>query len=100
MADLISDSSDSGYDSTSLAALSATSVQNELAQEYLDPNQDLDLSDYLNFPETTTGTAVQLTQTDANDNHPMWSLVDKFSSTNYENSEELDQANDLGRVWQ
>jgi hypothetical protein len=100
MADFISDSSDSGYDSTSLAALSATGVQNELAQEYLDPNQDLDLSDYLNFPETTTGTAVQLTQTDANDNHPMWSLVDKFPYTNYENSEELDQVNDLGRVWQ
>ncbi|RYN68691.1 hypothetical protein AA0118_g1174 [Alternaria tenuissima] len=100
MADFISDSSDSGYDSTSLAALSATGVQNELAQEYLDPNQDLDLSDYLNFPETTIGTAVQLTQTDANDNHPMWSLVDKFPYNNYENAEELDQVNDLGRVWQ
>lgn len=35
----VSDSSDSGYESISLAALSATGVHNELPQEYFDPNQ-------------------------------------------------------------
>jgi hypothetical protein len=98
--DLVSDSSDSGYDSISLVALPATGVHNELPQEYFDPNQYLDLNDYPHFPEATTGTAVQLTQTHANDDHPMWSLVHKFPGINHANSDELDCVHDLDHFWQ
>lgn len=97
--DPISDSSDSGYDSISIAALSATGVHNELPQEHFDPNQYLDLSDYPHFPEVTTGTTVQSTQTDAHDDHSMWFLVDKFPGTNHADSDELDCVHGLDHVW-
>ncbi|RYO42753.1 hypothetical protein AA0111_g398 [Alternaria arborescens] len=97
--DPISDSSDSGYDSISIAALSATGVHNELPQEHFDPNQYLDLNDYPHFPQVTAGTTVHSTQTDANDDHSMWFLVDNLPGTNYADSGDLDCVHGLDHVW-
>jgi hypothetical protein len=54
----VSDSSNSGYDSVSLTALSATGAYNESQQEFFDTNQLLDLSDLPYLPEDTTGPAI------------------------------------------
>lgn len=98
--DRVSDSSDSGYDSISLAALSAAGAHSELPREYFDPDQYLNLSDYPHFPEATTGTAVPMAQTHAHDDHSMWSLVDSFPGIDYANSDELDRVHDSQHVWQ
>ncbi|KAI4955219.1 hypothetical protein J4E91_001077 [Alternaria rosae] len=84
----LSDSSDSGYDSISLAALSATAVHNELPQEYFDPNQYVDLSNYSHLSEATAGTAIQIAQTHADDDFPKWPFVDTFPVMSNENVEE------------
>lgn len=96
----VSDFSDSGYDSISLAPSSAFIIHNELTQEYFDPNQYLDLSDYLHFAEPATDTVVQEAQTHANDNHSTWSFVDSIPDTNNANLDELDCAHDLDLGWQ
>ncbi|KAH6872705.1 hypothetical protein BKA58DRAFT_438807 [Alternaria rosae] len=84
----VSDSSDSGYESISLAALSATVVHNELPQEYFDPNQYVDLSNYSHLSEATAGTAKQIAQRHADDDLSMWSYVDMFPVMSNENVEE------------
>ncbi|KAL1800083.1 hypothetical protein ACET3X_000425 [Alternaria dauci] len=99
MADPVSDSSDSGYDSISLAALSATGVSNELPPEYFDPNQYLDLSDCPHFPDAMAGATVQLTDVDANNDHSIWPLLDKFLGVNCANSNELGHVYDLDHIW-
>jgi hypothetical protein len=98
--DLVSDHSDSGYDSTSLAALSATGVHNEFSLECFNPNQYLDLSDYSQFPEAATGTAAQLAQTHADDNLSMWPYVNSYPVMSNANLAQPDSAQESNQVWQ
>lgn len=86
-AEPVSDTSDSGYETISLAALPATSVHNELPHEYFDPNQYVDLSNYSHLFEATAGTAIQVAQTHAEDDLSIWSFVDTIPVMNNENVE-------------
>jgi hypothetical protein len=98
--DPVSDSSDSGYDSISLAAVSTTAVHNELHQEYFDPDKYLDLSDYSHVPEPTTSTALQAAQTHTDHDHSMWSFADPFLHMNNANLDELDYTHGMNQAWQ
>jgi len=99
-AERVSDTSDFGYETISLAALPATGVHNELPREYFDPNQYVDLGNYSHLFEATAGTAIQVAQAHADDDLSMWSFVDTFPVMSNENVEESHSAPVFDHVWQ